>query len=93
MRSKKGELLRAQKHRCFYCERYLSYHKATIDHMIARSRGGDNRIDNLVVCCQKCNELKAANEPTEEQWNRKVAQMRLLPPALVGPELMMAIGF
>jgi len=35
--------------------------KITIDHVIPRSAGGTNALDNLVSCCSLCNTLKAGD--------------------------------
>lgn len=50
--------------KCAYCgnakaERY------ELDHIVPRSRGGSNRVSNLVVSCQKCNMAKD-NQSVEE---------------------------
>jgi hypothetical protein len=37
-----------------------------IDHVIPKSRGGSNKIDNLVLACGKCNASKNARTP--EEW-------------------------
>jgi 5-methylcytosine-specific restriction endonuclease McrA len=37
---------------CVYCS---SMRDLTTDHLIPRSRGGDNSADNLVLSCQICN--------------------------------------
>ena len=48
-----------------------------MDHVIPRSKGGSNGMDNLVLCCRECNTLKAdsfmsANEvqqkKRESEW-------------------------
>lgn len=31
---------------------------ATVDHVVGRGRGGSNDLDNLVLCCAQCNDLK-----------------------------------
>ena len=42
---------------CAYCEKIDVNH--TIDHLIPRSKGGNNRLENLVIACFECNQLKA----------------------------------
>lgn len=37
-------------------------HYATIDHVRARALGGTDALDNLMVACQKCNNLKSIDE-------------------------------
>lgn len=87
MRRKRTVLLRVQGARCFYCNRWLSWSDATLDHMIARSRGGRDSIDNLVACCFQCNQSKGDAEPTLEEWERKVEHMRRVPRKHLPPEL------
>lgn len=36
------------------------FHLMTIDHVIPKSRGGSNDIDNLVPCCDRCNTKKGS---------------------------------
>lgn len=42
---------------CFFCRRQLSKTEASIEHLVARSHGGSDSVDNLVVCCRKLNAL------------------------------------
>lgn len=44
---------------CTYCGKPLSYKRATLDHMTARSRGGRD-IGNLALACHSCNQRKGA---------------------------------
>jgi 5-methylcytosine-specific restriction endonuclease McrA len=41
---------------CQYCG---ARSKLTIDHIVPRSRGGDDSWENLVVACSSCNTKKA----------------------------------
>lgn len=49
-------------------ELYLEkgYKIGQIDHVIPRSRGGSNKLENLVLCCGPCNVDKRARTP--EEW-------------------------
>jgi 5-methylcytosine-specific restriction endonuclease McrA len=49
-------LLEKWKRRCAYCE--ASAIRLEIDHIIPKSSGGTNRVDNLTICCRSCNEKK-----------------------------------
>jgi 5-methylcytosine-specific restriction endonuclease McrA len=50
--------------KCIYlgCE---SNKNLTLDHVIPRSRGGDNTWENLATCCSKCNGRKGDRTPEE----------------------------
>ncbi|PSF35255.1 HNH endonuclease [Aphanothece hegewaldii CCALA 016] len=56
------ELLRRDKHQCQYCG---SRKKLTIDHILARSKGGKNTWDNLVIACESCNTRKGDRTPQQ----------------------------
>lgn len=45
--------------RCVFCERTEADGAVlTVDHVVPRVWGGSDRLDNLVCCCRRCNELK-----------------------------------
>ena len=50
--------------RCPYCKVILDYdvglkpNSAETDHVIAHARGGQDHVDNLKVCCRRCNQSK-----------------------------------
>lgn len=58
---------------CVYCHAVLSETpdetrgalKATLDHVVARSRGGGEELNNLVLACRSCNSRKGAR-PVEQ---------------------------
>lgn len=53
------EYLLEKYHRtCVYCDTKTAYFEK--DHVIARSRGGSNRISNLVLSCHSCNQNKGS---------------------------------
>ena len=59
------------KGKCQYCGKKLSKSEKTIDHVIPKSRGGENSWENVVLCCKKCNKKKGDKTPEE-------ANMKLL---------------
>jgi 5-methylcytosine-specific restriction endonuclease McrA len=63
-------ILRRDNHRCQYCG---STTALTIDHIIPKSRGGDETWENLVVACIKCNNRKSDRTPEEAKmvlWSK-----------------------
>ena len=48
----------------------------TIDHVIPRSRGGDDHLDNLQLLCGACNSLKG-DRPQEYLFARMRANVKL----------------
>jgi uncharacterized protein (TIGR02646 family) len=57
-RELKRQLGEEQNWRCCYCGERLEYEMATIDHVIARCRGGNDDYANLVISCGPCNQDK-----------------------------------
>lgn len=53
----KEYLLTKWQHRCAYCS--ASTIRLEIDHVHPRSKGGSNRLSNVVIACRACNEAKA----------------------------------
>lgn len=49
---------------CGYCGKRKK--KLTLDHIVPVSKGGVTRLNNLVLCCFTCNQIKA--DRTVEQW-------------------------
>lgn len=45
---------------CAYCQSSLTKYTVTLDHVIPKSAGGSDDLDNLVACCKSCNTLKGA---------------------------------
>lgn len=44
--------------RCHYCDSYMTYADAQVDHVLAKARGGTDAPTNLVLACARCNNLK-----------------------------------
>ena len=49
-------LLEKHGRKCFYCGKTVSNFE--VEHMLPKSRGGSNRIDNLTLSCHSCNQKK-----------------------------------
>ena len=49
-------LLEKHNRKCFYCGNSVS--KFEVEHMIPKTKGGSNRIDNLTLSCHDCNQKK-----------------------------------
>lgn len=62
--SRKNIMLR-DRHTCQYCGVPFLPKGLTLDHVIPRSRGGENTWENLVACCHRCNNRKADRTPAE----------------------------
>lgn len=56
-------ILKRDGHRCAYCGKKVS--ELTLDHILPRSRGGEDTWDNLVACCLRCNNKKGNRTPAE----------------------------
>ena len=62
--SRKNIFLR-DSYRCQYCGRRFQPADLTLDHIVPRSRGGDNSWSNLVACCRQDNVKKGDRLPEE----------------------------
>ncbi|UXS01649.1 HNH endonuclease [Agrobacterium tumefaciens] len=59
---------------CYYCGVNFG-EKYHIDHAIPSSRGGSNRLENLVPSCAQCNSEKS--DKTIDEWRYQKTIMRL----------------
>jgi 5-methylcytosine-specific restriction endonuclease McrA len=50
---------------CQYCTKKFTDKELTLDHILPKSRGGQNTGDNLVAACKKCNQKKGDRTPLE----------------------------
>jgi len=66
LRTRRRGLFEAQNGRCFYCgwpmrmvlPTLYDPDACTVDHLTPVARGGNDSWDNLVACCNRCNEAK-----------------------------------
>lgn len=50
---------------CGYCGEYFGKGELTRDHVVPKSKGGENSWTNLVSACKPCNHKKGARTPAE----------------------------
>ena len=53
---------------CLYCGDEFSTYQLTRDHIVPRSRGGDDSWSNSATACKRCNTAKGNRKP--EEWGR-----------------------
>ena len=61
-------ILRRDGHRCQYCGRGGDV-ALTVDHVVARAKGGQDSWENLVAACVRCNNKKGDRLPSEAQMS------------------------
>ena len=54
----KHTLYGKQEGRCRGCRHHFPFQNFTVDHVVARSRGGTDHLDNLQLLCNYCNSVK-----------------------------------
>jgi 5-methylcytosine-specific restriction endonuclease McrA len=59
---KKAYLLERENYCCIYCGIHASQAKMEIEHVIPRSRGGTDSLNNLVLSCETCNQAKGSQD-------------------------------
>lgn len=55
---------------CFLCGKEVSPQNMSIHHVVPKSRGGSNTLDNLVIAHNKCNSLVANRLPYPSELER-----------------------
>ena len=65
------------KFRCQYCGEKKGAGELTLDHILPRSRGGDNSLLNIVTACLKCNNRKSNRTPREARMPLLTSQTAL----------------
>lgn len=67
-------LLARHQHQCAYCAGLSGDPVLEIEHVHPRSRGGSNRVANLVIGCRDCNQAK--DKRTAGEWAESLARDR-----------------
>ncbi len=65
------------KYRCQYCGDKKTASELTLDHILPRSRGGDNSPVNVVTACVTCNQRKGNRTPSEARMPLLTSQSAL----------------
>ena len=65
------------KFRCQYCGEKKAAGELTLDHIMPRSRGGDNSPVNIVTACVSCNNRKGDRTPAEARMPLLTSQSAL----------------
>lgn len=62
LRPTRQAIFKRDRHTCQYCG---AHGELTIDHVMPRSRGGEDTWENLVAACYRCNNKKGDRRPDE----------------------------
>lgn len=62
--------------RCQYCNIRLALAKATYDHVVPRSQGGQTSWTNVVIACVPCNQQKASRTPQQAGMHLRTHPVR-----------------
>jgi 5-methylcytosine-specific restriction endonuclease McrA len=74
---KRLRLYMRDKFRCQYCGEKKPVGELTLDHILPRSRGGDNSPVNVVTACVPCNNRKSDRTPAEARMPLLTSQTAL----------------
>jgi 5-methylcytosine-specific restriction endonuclease McrA len=65
VRLTRRNLMLRDQHQCQYCARRPNARDLNVDHVLPRSRGGNDSWENLVISCRACNLKKGRRTPQE----------------------------
>ena len=74
---KRLRIFMRDKFRCQYCGDKKGVAQLTLDHILPRSRGGDNSPVNVVTACIACNNRKGNRTPQEARMPLLISQSAL----------------
>ena len=75
--AKRMRIYMRDKFRCQYCGEKRGANELTLDHILPRSRGGDNSPVNIVTACVGCNQRKGSRTPDEARMPLLTSQSAL----------------
>ncbi len=90
VRLTRRNLMARDGHECQYCGRRPPLRDLNIDHVVPRSRGGDDSWENLVTACRMCNVRKGWKTP--EEANMRLARKPFRPRWTVAAQLLLGAG-
>ena len=65
VRLTRANLMLRDEYQCQYCSRRPGHRELNVDHVLPRSRGGEDSWTNLVISCRSCNQKKGRRTPAE----------------------------
>jgi 5-methylcytosine-specific restriction endonuclease McrA len=77
-------------HQCQYCGKRPPLRELNIDHVVPRSRGGDDSWENLVTACRPCNLRKGWKTP--EEANMRLARRPFRPKWTMTAQILLGSG-
>jgi 5-methylcytosine-specific restriction endonuclease McrA len=78
-------------HQCQYCGKRPPLRDLNIDHVLPRSRGGDDSWENLVTACRVCNLRKGWKTP--EEANMRLARAPFRPKWSMTAQILLGAGW
>ena len=78
-------------HTCQYCGKRPPLRELNIDHVLPRSRGGEDSWENLVTACRVCNLRKGWKTP--EEANMRLARRPFRPKWSTSAQILLGSGW
>ncbi len=90
VRLTRKNLMLRDSHQCQYCGKRPPIRDLNIDHVLPRSRGGDDTWENLVTACRVCNLRKGWKTP--EEANMRLARRPFRPRWTMSAQILLGGG-
>lgn len=73
----KHKIYGSQEGKCVGCNYYFPFRNMTIDHIVPKSKGGTDRLENLQLLCNACNSTKGLRSQVELITTLKEQRVRI----------------